>query len=107
MLVMLMKLNPKDNSDLKEFGVWQTGYSWFDEGEIHPITARVFYTTPGYEVVDVSLEFDKFKVDLPGRMTTMIVASAIEEYASAATDMKKAYEQKQKAAKMIDPYFEE
>lgn len=104
---MLMKLGNKDEGAPADLAVWKTGYSWFDEGNIHPITASVFYVRPQFEVIDVTLDFDTKLVDIPARLQSMIVASVIEEYSHAATKMKQEY--KEKAIKTIrtDPYFEE
>ena len=103
---MLMKLGDKDNFAPKHIGVWETGYSWCDEGNIHPITAKVFYTSPQFEVVDVTLDYDK-AIDIPDRLRSLIVASVIEEYAHAAVSLKKAYEAKAKRSLTTDSYFEE
>lgn len=104
---MLMKLNNKDEAGLDDLGVWQTGYSWFDDGSIHPITAQVFYTRPQFEVVDVTLDYDKKQIDIPSRLQTMIVASVVEEYSHAVPKMKQDYKDRTVKTIHTDPYFEE
>lgn len=104
---MLMKLGNKKDESLEDLGVWQTGYSWLDEGNFHPITANVFYTRPQFEVVDVTLDFDKHLVDIPARLQSMIVASVVEEYSHAAAKMQLEYRSSTKKAITTDPYFEE
>jgi hypothetical protein len=103
---MLMKLGNKEEGNLADLNVWQTGYSWVDEGCIHPITAKVFYTRPQFEVVDVALDFDR-KLDIPSRLQSMILASVVEEYSHAAAKLKQEYADKTRRTLSTDPYFEE
>ena len=50
---MLMKLGNKGNNESDGLGEWRTDLSWYEDGTIHPITAKVFYAVPNFEVVDV------------------------------------------------------
>lgn len=107
---MLMKISSNDNHDLEGIRTWSTGLSWYDEGGIHPITAHVFYAVPHFEVVDVTLSYDKSFVDLPPRGASFIVAAAIQEYLGTTAELKKTYEEKRKSNKpssSIDPLFED
>ena len=65
---MLMKIGSKEHGAPDGIGLWTTGLSWYDEGEIHPITAQVFYSIPHFEVVDVTLDYDKKKTLLNNQM---------------------------------------
>jgi len=103
---MLMKLAYKDGGNLDDLAVWQTGYSWLDDGSIHPITAKVFYTRPEFEVIDITLDFDK-QLDIPTRFQSMILATVAEEYNHAALKMRQEYHEKAKKVIKTDPYFEE
>jgi hypothetical protein len=101
---MLMKIGNRDGQQPDGIGIWSTGLSWFDEGTIHPITAQVVYATPEFEIVDVTLDYDKKTVEIPDRLTAMIVATAVDEYAQVVPALKK-----KRAAKKTtetDPMFE-
>lgn len=108
---MLMKLGTREGGNPDGIGVWSTGLSWYDEGVIHPITAKVVYAFPQFEVVDVVLDYDKRTIEIPPRMVSMIVATTIDEYLQAAPAMKQKYDDKAKMVKVkksqIDPFFEE
>lgn len=104
---MLMKLGSKDNSLPDGVGEWRTGLSWYEDGLIHPITAKVFYSVPQFEVVDVTLHYDKKLIEVPSRMVSMIVATAIDEYSQIASTLRQNYQAEKQRGKYIDPLFEE
>lgn len=102
-----MKLGSKGNSNPDGLGVWRTDLSWYDEGTIHPITAEVVYAVPHFEVVDVVLDYNKRLIEIPSRMESMVIATALDEYMQVAPDMKRKYESKKKKQTVSDPLFEE
>lgn len=99
-----MKIGNREGKEPEGIGVWCTGLSWFDEGTIHPITAKVVYATPEFEIVDVTLDYDKKVVEIPSRLTAMIVATAVDEYVQVIPALKKKHVARE--MKHTDPLFE-